>query len=134
MHVTDGFGFLVSSAANVGWHAGFGLVPYFEFSLDGKTMTEYPGVLKQESGEVLTGLAITDSGDVFATVSVFLGDSQPHGDYLYYLDRERKQWLRVPWPAAPSGPAVDRLLGGTGNELVFATRDKGVCRVIPVRR
>jgi len=122
--LTDGYGFLVTSATRAGWHPGFPGLPYYEF-LNGSAI-EYPSLPMLDGDEFLLGLVITERDEVFASTSVVHGSERPHGYYLYTLDRQARRWRSVALPVGPESAAVQYLIGVRGNTLVFKTQQPGV--------
>lgn len=117
--LTSTFGVLASSASRVGWQAGMAPAPYYEFLLDG-TLTEYPGV-PMDPLDLLIGLAITDRGDVYASVDVPRQSVRSAGSHLYRLNRQVPRWDEVTLPKGPESAGLRFLRGAAGNALVFST-------------
>jgi len=108
-------GRLVAAADRIGWlHRDYkGQGAYVELSSDGN-LASYPlPQLPNLKAARVGGLAITDSGDVFAE----LDNLDVHSFSLYALHRSDRQWLRLKIPA--SGRWA-QLLGSIGNELALS--------------
>ncbi len=117
--LTGTFGFLASSDSRVGWQAGMAPAPYYEFLLDG-TVTEYPGV-PMDPPDLLIGLAITDRGDVYASIDVPGHSVRSAGSHLYRLNRQVRRWDEVMLPKGPESAGLRFLRGAAGDALVFST-------------
>ncbi|MBZ5601283.1 MAG: hypothetical protein LAO79_03155 [Acidobacteriia bacterium] len=128
--LTDSYGFLVASKYGVGLKQKSG--GYYEI-LAGKTgITEYPDLpLHGDKVEFVTGLTLTDDGDVFATTSVYAGTEVPHGLYMYKLDRKARSWSPVDVRSVGQ-PSPVVLLGIQGNTLAFGTARAGLVRFFAV--
>jgi hypothetical protein len=108
-------GRLAAAADRVGWlhYDSGGQGAYVEASAGG-TVAVYPlPQLPNLKTMRVGGIAITDSGDVFAEVD----DVGAHGFALYALSRSSAQWLPVRIPA--SGRWA-QLLGTNGTELALS--------------
>ena len=115
-------GLLASSKDYVGWYANH-THTYREVTSDGK-IAFYPGVGPSDSKWDVTGLAITDSGDVIISATERAPNSI--GSRLYRLDKSHHTWLRLDLPNGAASPMPDKpfLLGADGNRLVLYRIDR----------
>lgn len=120
-HLTLQGSMLAATADRVGWlhYDVTGRAPgaYVEVSRDGK-VSSYP--LPQPQGDqpnflYLCGMAITDSGDVFAVVGNFV-NKQLSSFTLVVLNRSKGLWLPVRMPISGRWAL---LLGSAGDELAL---------------
>ena len=113
---------MASSKDYIGWYANHEH-DYREVTSDGK-IGSYPGIGPSDSKWEITGLAITDSGDVIISATERIPNSI--GSRLYRLDKSHRAWLRLDLPNGAASPMPDKpfLLGADGNRLVLYRIDR----------
>jgi hypothetical protein len=113
-HLTSGF--IVVDSSRIGWYSpSHGKGVYIETLPDGSAPMHYPGMPGQKDGpELITGLVITQSGDVVLTYN----DPVTQKSGIFSLDRSQRKWIQIPTPNEISGtPPV--LAGSIGDHLLF---------------
>jgi hypothetical protein len=115
-------GLLAASKDYIGWYANREHA-YREVTSDGK-IASYPGIGPSDSKWEVTGLAITDSGDVIISATERIPNRI--GSRLYRLDKSHRAWLRLDLPNGTAAPMPDKpyLLGADGNRLVLYRIDR----------
>jgi hypothetical protein len=109
-------GFLVSNKERVGWYAR-SAQEYLEMTFDGK-VTRFSGFAPPKSTLYITGLAITDDNEVFA--SALQSGRAVHKTGLYRLDRGSGTWIPLVPPPGTEGASI---LGSDANRLVLRGTD-----------
>jgi hypothetical protein len=111
-------GYLAASKDRAGWYSPiFGREgKYVEVSYDGKVET-FAGLPAQTRLQKVTGIALTDSGEVFATLKTY----SPNQTKLFVLDREARTWSEA---LVPTGSRDTILYGANGDSLAFQGEGK----------
>jgi hypothetical protein len=124
--IGDGVGGLSAAPGRVGWYQSKAK-RYFEI-VNG-VVHDYPG-LPLGDKELVDGLAILESGDVFVSKATL---GKP-GFEIYTLDRSAGNWQHVAFPAQGEVADVTRLAGQYRDQLVFQSKDWRTLRVVTVTR
>src|SRR5262249_2539309 len=110
------------------YHAATGDLAEFDLQNNSFQLTKVSGIQSAPTVSHVSGFALTDSGDLFA--SVLDMSRQPFTSGLFKLRRDepgRATWIPVGGTAGPylHGSSIEHLLGSEGNDLVYTSARDG---------
>jgi hypothetical protein len=110
------------------YHAATGDLAEFDLKSNSFQLTKVSGIQSAPAQSHVTGFALTDSGDLFA--SVLDMSQKPFTSSLFKLRRDepgRATWIPVVGVAGPylHGSPIERLLGTEGDDLVYTNAKDG---------